>query len=439
VRVALVCPYAIDVPGGVQGQVLGLAAALVQRRMSVTVVAPARHPELVGVPQQAATPPDRGMTEGAGGLLDHALGPAGDVDGGTIGGVPVGTIGGVPVGTIGGVPVGTIGGVPVGAIGGVPVAVVGPTTDVPANGSVAPVALGVGTARRVGRVLAVLRPAVVHVHEPLAPVVGWQAARARVGGPPLRVATVHRAGGAGLYRALAGPARRLLDRFDTVVAVSDEARATAAAALGSRPCPVVGNGVDLDRLAAARPEAAVTPTVLFVGRHEPRKGLEVLLRAVDLLGPRGPAMLWIVGDGPQSAALRQRWPNTPRRRWWGRVPDGQLASLLAGAHVVCVPSQGGESFGVVLVEAMASRCVVVASDLTGYRAVVGDHGLLVRAFADPGAWAEGIDAALTAVTTATGFGGPDALAASAAYAAQWSMARLADRYLALYQAPAGAR
>jgi len=364
-RVALVCPYAVDRPGGVQGQVLGLASALQAAGHWVLVVAPAAAPAQV-------------------------RGPSGAPE----------------------------------------LAVVGRAVGVPANGSVAPVALGPWVPWRVAASLRNARPDVVHVHEPLAPLVGWSAAAVPVPGAR-RIATLHRAGGDGLYGALRQPAGWVLGRCDAVVAVSEEARATAAPVLGSRPCPVVGNGVDLSRLAGVVPEPTTGPTVLFVGRHEDRKGLDVLLAATERLGARWSGRLWIVGEGPRTASLRARWPESPSRRWWGRVSDQRLAALLLGAHVLCAPSLGGESFGVVLLEALAARCVVVASALPGYRAVLGAHGVLTPP-GDVDVLAEALAAVVGDVAAGQGAAAPAALAAAAAYAEQWSMTALAARYAERY-------
>lgn len=358
VRVTLVCPYSLSRPGGVQGQVTGLAAALATRGVEVVVVAP-------------------------------------------------------------------VDGRPVSASGGAVVAV-GRSVAVPANGSVAPLAIHPRAVAATVGALRRSRPDVVHVHEPLAPLVSWAAMVAPVPGAR-RVATVHRAGGEGLYRVLGPLARAAMGRFDAVYAVSDAARRTAAPALGDRPCPSVGNGVDVDRFAAVAPAPTEGPTVLFVGRHEPRKGLGVLLQAVSDLGPRWPGRLWVVGEGPQTAQLKQRYAGGPRCRWWGRVGDGELAALLRGADVVCAPSLAGESFGVVLVEAMAAGAVVVCSDIPGYSAVAAGHGIVVPP-GDVGALAAALDRVVAAVVAGTGPAAPPALAAAAAHAATFSMAALAERY-----------
>lgn len=406
-RVALVCPYGLDAPGGVQGQVLGLARALRAEGAAVLVVAPGRGdaPGGAGAPAEAAGAPGSG-----------AAGAPGAGEGGATGSRSAGaTEGAAGAGTV----------------------LVGRTVPVPANGSVAPLALGPGALARTVRVLRRFGPGVVHLHEPLAPGPTWAALAAPLPGAR-RVATLHRAGGAGLYRALGPVARAAMRRIDAVFAVSEEARATAAAALGGRPCPVVGNGVELDRFRSAPAAATAGPTVLFVGRHEPRKGLAVLLQAVEQLGDDWPGRLWIVGEGPQTAELRRRYPPGPGRRWLGRVGDAELAGLMAGSHVLCAPSQGGESFGVVLLEAMAARSVVVCSDIPGYAAAAGGHAVLVPP-GDAAALAGSLRDAVGAVGTGSGAASAAALAAASAHAERHSMDALARRYLAAYGglAPAG--
>jgi len=308
---------------------------------------------------------------------------------------------------------------------------VGHSVPIPANGSVAPLAIWPASwARTVGE-LRRWRPDIVHLHEPMAPGPTWAALAARLP-TARRVGTLHRAGGQAVYR-WAGPlARAAVGRLDAVFAVSDEARATAAAALAGRPCPVMGNGVEVGRLATAEPEPTDGPTVLFVGRHEARKGLPVLLEAIERLGPRWPGTLWIVGTGPQTDELRRRYPPGPRRRWWGRVDDSHLDRLLAGSHVLCAPSLGGESFGVVLLEAMAARSVVVCSDIPGYRAVVEPHGVVVPP-GDSSALASTLDQVTMAVISGSAVAAPAALAAAAGHADTFSMEALARRYEHYYR------
>ena len=171
--------------------------------------------------------------------------------------------------------------------------------------------------------------------------------------------------------------------------------------------------------------------MLFVGRHQPRKGLAVLLAAAERLGAGAPT-LWVAGEGADTERLRRRHPGGPRLAWLGRVGDDELAARLMGAHVLAAPSVGGESFGVVLLEAMAARTAVMASAIPGYAAVVGDHGFLVNP-GDEEAWARALAGATAEAATGTGRCAPEALDAAAAHAAQWSMAEVVARYVEVYR------
>jgi phosphatidylinositol alpha-mannosyltransferase len=253
--------------------------------------------------------------------------------------------------------------------------------------------------------------------------------------PQPKIGTFHRAGASTAYRVLGPLARWAADRLDVRCAVSPEAMATAADALGGT-YELVGNGVELDRFDSAEPWPTVGPTVLFVGRHERRKGLGVLLDAFGRMRRQGvAATLWVVGHGPDTDALRARTPVDASVEWLGRVDDGELASRLRGAQVLCAPSLGGESFGMVLLEAMAARAAVVASDIPGYAFVAGHHAVLV-APGDADALAAALTRAVADAAGGTGTSAPAALDDAFAHASTWSMARLADRYVAIYDAAA---
>ena len=145
------------------------------------------------------------------------------------------------------------------------------------------------------------------------------------------------------------------------------------------------NGIEIDRFAKApawqedesRSARTDGPVIFFVGRHEPRKGLDVLLAALRHLP--ADVRIWVAGDGPETATLQAHHTGDPRIEWLGRIGDEEKASRMRGADVFCAPSLRGESFGVVLLEAMAARTPVVASDLDGYRNVArsGADALLV--------------------------------------------------------------
>ncbi|HLF40249.1 MAG TPA: glycosyltransferase family 4 protein, partial [Acidimicrobiia bacterium] len=167
--------------------------------------------------------------------------------------------------------------------------------------------------------------------------------------------------------------------------------------------------------------------ILFVGRHEPRKGLDVLLDAFGRLDPGARAVLWVAGEGPGTDALRALAP--PGVEWLGRISDGELARRLKAAAVFCAPSLHGESFGVVLLEAMAAGTPIVASVIAGYRDVARHRreALLVEP-GDPAALRDALIRALDDGPLAA-----ELVEAGVARAARFSMERLAERYLPLYE------
>jgi len=244
---------------------------------------------------------------------------------------------------------------------------------IPANGSVARIGL-LAAARETHRWLDGLWPDLVHVHEPLVPGPGRHAiAWARRHGRPV-VATFH----ANAEREL--PVQTLMrrmaaagiGRIDYGIAVSRQAKAFSRAVFRGRTA-VVPNGVDLSRFTVTLGQAPATPPaprarrrVLFVGRFgEARKGFRVLLDAAARLAAAGrPLDVLVVGGGPRArlAAAAARAGVT----FAGRLSDEALAAAYRDADLFCAPSLGGESFGMVLVEAMAAGCPVVASDIPGY-------------------------------------------------------------------------
>lgn len=351
-RIGLVCPYSLSVPGGVQGQVLGLARSLRALGHEVRVLGPCDGP-----------PPDAGVT---------------------------------PLGKC------------------VPLA---------ANGSVAPIAPDLPCALRTIRSLRDEGFDVVHLHEPLVP--GPCMTSAVVASAPL-IGTFHAAGESAAYRYAPGPLGWLAGRLAIRTAVSADAVALASSHLGGSYVQTF-NGVEVDRFAKATPWPTEGPTILFVGRHEERKGLAVLLAALPHL-PED-AHLWVAGEGPDTAELRRSVAGDARVTWLGRIDDEERNSRLRGADVFCAPSLRGESFGVVLLEAMAARTPVVASDLPGYANVArpGREGLLVPP-GDPAA----LGAALTQVLTDRSMA-RDLVEAGAIRADELSMDSLATRYLELYR------
>jgi phosphatidylinositol alpha-mannosyltransferase len=232
--------------------------------------------------------------------------------------------------------------------------------------------------RRVTELFRTSRFDVLHMHEPLMPLVPWVALRQSTA-PVVATFHTHREQGHrwyGRYRRLLAP---LMRRIRVRLAVSEAARRTVA-----RDFPgdyeIVPNGIDVDRFRhpAARPLAmpASLRTVLFVGRLEPRKGVDRLIRAMAIVQQRAPdARLVIVGDGPDRTALEA----TARDEgvavtFEGRVPDDVLPAYYRAADIVCSPALGGESFGIVLLEAMAAGRPIVATRIEGYMELLAGSG-----------------------------------------------------------------
>jgi len=243
------------------------------------------------------------------------------------------------------------------------------------NGSVAPVAPDVSAALRTIRALNDEAFDVLHLHEPLAP--GACQTSLFIKLAPV-VGTFHTAGDSAPYRVLRSPLARLIERIDIRVAVSKDARELVTRYFGG-DYRVLFNGIEAASFAPPAPRERER-VVFFVGRHEERKGLGVLLRAMSSL-PRD-VRLWVASDGPQTAELRAAYANDPRIEWLGRISDEDKIDRLQRCAVFCAPSLHGESFGVVLLEAMAALAPVVASNLDGYRNVAtdGEDALL----AEPG-------------------------------------------------------
>jgi phosphatidylinositol alpha-mannosyltransferase len=260
----------------------------------------------------------------------------------------------------------------------------GGVVAVRANGSVARIGL-LTAARTTWRWLDERAFDLVHVHEPLVPGPGRQALGwAHRQGRPV-VATFHASAERELpvqtlLRRLASAG---LSRIDYGIAVSLQAKAFSRAVFRGRTA-VVPNGVDLARFTAAVARAPAPgphrrPRVLFVGRFgERRKGFTLLLEAAERLSAAGRAIeVRVAGSGP--AARHARRAAAAGVTFLGRLDDEPLAAAYRDADLFCAPSLGGESFGMVLVEAMAAGCPVVASDIPGYAEAARGAALLVPA------------------------------------------------------------
>jgi phosphatidylinositol alpha-mannosyltransferase len=330
-RVGMVCPYSFDVPGGVQNHVLGLARYLRQAGHRPYVLAPGE----LGA-----------ATEGL------------DVE---------------------------------------EFVSVGTAMPVRYNGSVARVNFGPLSAARVGRWLRKGRFDVLHIHEPITPSISllalWAAEQ------PV-VATFHAATPRSRSMQLAGGVLRgAIEKIDAGIAVSESARNVVVQHLG-RDAVVIPNGIEFDDFArwrpstgqgqlAGSPRSSDHPKLIFLGRvDEPRKGLDVLLAAVPLIMKTRPDLEVIVaGQG-----------NRPLPEWCcslGMInPEAKIA-LLNSADVFVAPHLARESFGIVLLEAMASGVPIVASELPSFLDVLGsprDEGRLGEVFAagDPDALAASV-------------------------------------------------
>jgi phosphatidylinositol alpha-mannosyltransferase len=324
VRVGIVCPYSLDVPGGVGWHCRDLAEQLLATDHAVSVLAPADE--------------------------DTPLPPY--------------------------------------------VVAAGRAIPVRYNGSVARVNFGPVSAARTRRWLDDGGFDVVHIHEPVSPSLSLLALWAAEG--PI-VATFHTSNLRSRAMQTAYPLLRpSLEKIAARIAVSEDARRTVTNHIGGDAI-VVPNGVYVDRFAAAPTRAdwqgrGESPTVAFVGRiDEPRKGLQVLVDALPGVLRRWPGLRVLVAGTGDVEEARAELPKEVAQAcsFLGQVSDEDKASLLRSVDLYVAPHTGGESFGIVLVEAMSAGAPVLASDLPAFRRVLaeGACGQLFRA-GDPAALAE---------------------------------------------------
>jgi phosphatidylinositol alpha-mannosyltransferase len=269
----------------------------------------------------------------------------------------------------------------------------GGTVPVPYNGSVARLAFGPLSLARTRRWLRDGHFDVLHIHEPTVPSLSMLACFAASG--PM-VATFHTATARSRALQVFGSVLQPgLEKITGRIAVSPAARRVVVEHLGG-DAVLIPNGVDVERFADARPlpDQPAGPTVAFLGRiDEPRKGLAVLLEALPELVERVPDVRVLVAGPGDVDQVREAVPLSLRShvQLLGLVSDADKPRVYASADVYCAPNTHGESFGIVLIEAMATGTPVVAADLEAFRRVLedGKAGVLVPV-ADPAALAIGL-------------------------------------------------
>ncbi|GAA1026787.1 glycosyltransferase family 4 protein [Amycolatopsis albidoflavus] len=323
-KIGIVCPYSFDVPGGVQGHVIDLARALLERGHRVSVLAPA---------DEDAQLPD----------FVHPAGKA---------------------------------------------------LGIPYNGSVARLQFGPVSYARVRRWIRENGFDVLHLHEPAAPSLSLLALKVADG--PI-VATFHTATTRSRTLAAFQPVLRpLLEKITARIAVSALARRVQVEHAGGDAVEIP-NGVDVEFFSRALPldgYPRAGGTIGFVGRFtEPRKGMDVLLEAARRLLPEFEDLrLLVVGRGEPDQLRRMAGPQLwPHIELLGQVDDETKARALRSVDVYCAPNTGGESFGMILTEAMAAGTPVLASGLDSFRRVLDDgHAGMLTTTGDPASLADGL-------------------------------------------------
>lgn len=306
-RVAILCPYSMSIPGGVQNQVLLLSKEMRSRGIDARIIAPCD-----GMP-----PVQYFMS-------------------------------------------------------------VGTTKALKSNGSLAPIADDVASASLTLDAINSFRPDVIHLHEPLVP---GPTTSAMIGADCALVATFHAASEkVSALKYFRHPARGAISRIHERVAVSDEAKKLAKQYLPGK-YRIVPNSIDADVISDCEKWPTTKPPVLFVGRHEERKGLRYLIQAwLDSDSLKQKSVLWIAGTGPETDELMELVKDEKSISFLGRIDNAELFRRMRAAHVVVAPALYGESFGIVLLEAMAANACVVATDIPGYRDVArnGVEAILVE-------------------------------------------------------------
>ena len=250
----------------------------------------------------------------------------------------------------------------------------GRAVRIPYNGSVARLQFGLVSATRVRRWLRDGDFDVVHVHEPAPPSLSLLACMIHDG--PL-VATFHAALTKSRWLAMSDTLLQpFLEKLSGRIAVSDAARKVIVEHLGA-DAVVIPNGVAVSHYTDARPLPGYPRaggTVGFIGRYdEPRKGMDVLVPALEKLVPQRPGLRLLVAGRGEAEEFLAGVPRAVRERidLMGQVSEHDKARMLKSVDVYCAPNTGQESFGVILLEAMAARTPIVASELEAFKRVLG--------------------------------------------------------------------
>ena len=250
----------------------------------------------------------------------------------------------------------------------------GRAVRIPYNGSVARLQFGLVSATRVRRWLRDGDFDVVHVHEPAPPSLSLLACMIHDG--PL-VATFHVALTKSRWLAMSDTLLQpFLEKLSGRIAVSDAARKVIVEHLGA-DAVVIPNGVAVSHYTDARPlprYPRAGGTVGFIGRYdEPRKGMDVLVPALEKLVPQRPGLRLLVAGRGEAEEFLAGVPRAVRERidLMGQVSEHDKARMLKSVDVYCAPNTGQESFGVILLEAMAARTPIVASELEAFKRVLG--------------------------------------------------------------------
>lgn len=298
----------------------------------------------------------------------------------------------------------------------------GTVLKIPANGSRAPLTLSPRASQHAARTVNHFRPDIVHFHEPFAPLVGWGTLRAHAAPA---VATFHRSGGGPALSLTRPLLRRLAGDLDVSAAVSESAASTIKDACGI-DATVLFNGFEMERFVDFPRERDDETVLVVIGRHEERKGIAHAINAVRAHNAKDEDTwrLVVLGDGPQRRTLETLAAGDSSIEFVGAASDVEKRHWLRRANALIAPSVGGESFGMILLEGMASETSVVASDIEGYREAAAGFATL---------FTPGDDVSLeSAIGRAVRDETPESIARAKAHASEWSMSKLMDRYEELY-------